>query len=223
MNKKLECIIVCISLFFYNCSTSKQNLLKEEDKLYTEVFCALMKAKHNFHTPNNVSMDTLYIVDKYYMDTASIYYNQMNVMFEVAYVDSINFPSHKGGPEHWDVFQKFSAQRNVKNHHNISASCLDTMKIKFVSEEDVASLKQKHRIFLYSPIIPLKKGYYEIYEHSIPGPTEYYYAYIFKQKDNHSEFIKRRYYSELFWEVKEDYMKTINFSQSHEEYMDGNK
>jgi len=68
-------------------------------------------------------------------------------MFEVGYIDSINFPSHKRGPELWDTFKKFSTQRNVKKHHNNNTTCLDSMKIKLVSEKDVTSANQKYRVF----------------------------------------------------------------------------
>ena len=211
--------IILFLIVFYSCAVTKQISHNKVDNLYCEAFCTLMIAKHEFNTPNNVRRDTLFILDEYYMDTTSIYYNQKNFNFELCFVDTINFPHYKGDSEHWAEFQKFNAARNIKKHHNIKAECLDTMKLKFISERDVNSVTKKGRTFLYSPLIRIKENNYIIYEHDMAIQSDYYYAYMLKRVDNRFEFIKRRYYSDTFLAVKEDYMKTINFDQTYEGFI----
>jgi len=55
------------------------------------------------------------------------------------------------------------------------------------------------------------------------GSSEYYYSYVLKEVDDRFEFIRRTFYSDVFWKVKEDYMKTVDFSQSYEEYIKGRR
>jgi len=215
--------LVLFSMIFYSCISSQIQPVSKEDKLYTEVFCELMRAKHQFRTPNNISRDTVYILDEYFIDSTSLYYNQMNVMFEVGFIDSINFPNHKQGPELWNSIKKFNAQMNVKQHHNINATCLDTMKVKFISANDAALVKRKHPIFLYSPLIPIKEGLYKIYEDDMPSSSEYYYSYTLKNVDGRFKYIRRTFYTDVFWKIKEDYIKTVDFNQSYEEYIGGRK
>lgn len=215
----MKAIIIFILLVFWGCKTSKENNLIEEDRLFSEAFCVIMKAKHEFKTPNNTSKDTLFVLDEYYIDTTSLYYNQMNAMFEIGYIDSTNFPNHTKGTEHWSTFQRFSAKRATRNHHIIDLDCLDSMNIKFISEKNVEATSQKSRTFLFSPMIKLNEEHYEIYEHDIRRPAEYYYAYILKRVGNSFEFVRRRYYEDLFWPVREDYMNTIDFDQAYKEFV----
>jgi len=214
---KWTIFLLIISLYL-SCSGSKVGVRIDVDELYAQACCALVKAKQNFRTPE-LKGDSIQVLDHYFIDTTNLYYNVTNSGFEFQFVNDLESLHSKSAKDDWEKYKIFSSLRNFKGLHQINDECLDQMKIKFISREEIVDQFEEHNTLLYSPLINYKNNFYKIYEHRLTEYEDFYYAYIFRRENNNFEFVKRTYHTDVFMSVKEDYMKTIDFGQGYEEYI----
>jgi len=106
--------IVILLLISLSCASSNQSREINADELYSNAFCALMNAKYDFTSPNNIRKDTVYILDQYYVDTTSLFYNQLNLGFQLGVKDTSNIQKLEDRLHAWNRFRDVSKLLGVK-------------------------------------------------------------------------------------------------------------
>ena len=219
MFKKILLLLFIIATLS-SCKITGQSINNENDNLYIEALNCVFDFR--FDNKHRLDNGVLNIYEKYYIDTKSLYYQNHNFSFHLEFIDSTSHPYKNATKVDWNSFKTFSSFCDVIGTHNKELSVYKHSNLRFLSNADIEERKKQNDVFIYSPLIPFGKDHYLIYETFYYPYSEYDYVYKLKKVDVGFEFISFSHYAD-FLTSKVDYMKTINFDQTYEEYMANRK